>query len=196
MFGASTRNNLVLLLRAVRILLLIRCATKIVGALSNSAVPGIVDFSGAAGGYADVGNSTRLPVDVRLQLRGFKVHKILSVIVVGASLWLTACGKDPGPAGPKGEPGAQGPAGPQGAQGTQGVPGAQGQAGAQGPQGARGEKGEKGDPASVNIRVVITDGPARCEANEDLVSAFCPNGGAADGAKCGAPPTFGLCLRK
>jgi hypothetical protein len=35
-----------------------------------------------------------------------------------------------------------------------------------------------------------------CEANETLVSVFCPNGGAAEEAKCGNAPTIGLCLKK
>ena len=45
-------------------------------------------------------------------------------------------------------------------------------------------------------RAVQVDGAASCEANETLVSVFCPGGGAADGAKCATPPTVGLCLRK
>jgi hypothetical protein len=124
---------------------------------------------------------------------------IFPVLVVGLALSLAACGRDPGP---KGDPGPQGPAGPQGAQGVQGVPGTQGQAGAQGPQGPqgapgeKGDKGEKGDAATVNVRAVQADGSVSCEANETLVSVFCPSGGAPDGAKCGAAPTVGLCLRK
>jgi hypothetical protein len=122
--------------------------------------------------------------------------RIFPILIVGIALSLAACGRDPGP---KGEPGAQGPAGPQGAQGIQGVPGAQGQAGAQGPQGAQGapgDKGDKGDVAPVTLRSVQADGAVSCEANETLVSVFCPSGGAADGAKCGTSPTIGLCLRK
>jgi hypothetical protein len=122
--------------------------------------------------------------------------RIFPILIIGIALSLGACGRDPGP---KGEPGAQGPAGPQGAQGVQGVPGAQGQAGAQGPQGpqgAPGEKGDKGDAAPVTVRSVQSDGAASCEANETLVSVFCPSGGAPDGAKCGTSPTIGLCLRK
>jgi hypothetical protein len=128
--------------------------------------------------------------------------RISSMLIVAIALSLAACGRDPGP---KGEPGAQGPAGPQGAQGIQGVAGAQGQAGAQGPQGpqgAPGEKGEKGDKGdkgeagAVNLRIVQADSAASCEANETLVSVFCPSGGASDGAKCGTSPTIGLCLRK
>jgi hypothetical protein len=46
-----------------------------------------------------------------------------AILLVGISLSLGACGKDPGP---KGDPGPQGPAGPQGAQGIQGIPGGQG----------------------------------------------------------------------
>jgi hypothetical protein len=131
--------------------------------------------------------------------------RILPILAIGVSLALAGCGRDPGPAGPKGEPGVQGPAGPQGAQGVQGIPGVQGQAGAQGPQGpqgapgaagAPGEKGDKGDAAAVNLRAVQVDGSASCEANETLVSVFCPAGGAADGAKCATSPTVGLCLRK
>jgi collagen triple helix repeat protein len=139
------------------------------------------------------------------------MKRIFPILVVGFALSLAACGRDPGP---KGEPGAQGPAGPQGAQGIQGVAGAQGQPGAQGPQGpqgapgdkgaagekgekgAAGDKGDKGDAAAANLRSVQADGAVSCEANETLVSVFCPSGGAADGAKCGTPPTVGLCLRK
>jgi hypothetical protein len=134
--------------------------------------------------------------------------RIFPTLVIGIALSLGGCGRDPGP---KGEPGAQGPAGPQGAQGIQGVAGVQGQAGAQGPQGAqgapgekgekgdkgeKGEKGDKGDSAAAGLRSVQVDGAVGCEANETLVSVFCPSGGAADGAKCAAPPTVGLCLRK
>jgi len=127
--------------------------------------------------------------------------RFLAVMLVGASLSLAACGKDPGP---KGDPGPQGPAGPQGAQGIQGVAGTQGQTGAQGPQGPqgapgdkgeKGEKGEKGD-SGTPVRVVQADGQVSCEANEILASTFCPSGGAPDGAKCANPPTIGLCLKK
>jgi Collagen triple helix repeat (20 copies) len=128
--------------------------------------------------------------------------RIFPILVIGLALSLAGCGRDPGP---KGEPGAQGPAGPQGAQGIQGVAGVQGQTGAQGPQGAqgapgekgeKGEKGDKGDSAGAVVRSVQVDGVVSCEANETLVSVFCPAGGAPDGAKCAAPPTLGLCLRK
>jgi hypothetical protein len=77
--------------------------------------------------------------------------------------------------GPKGDPGPQGPAGPQGAQG---IPGAQGQAGAPRCARRKGDKGEKGDAATVNVRAVQADGSISCEANETLVSVFCPSGGA------------------
>jgi hypothetical protein len=43
---------------------------------------------------------------------------------------------------------------------------------------------------------VQADGAVSCEANETLVSVFCPGGGAPDGAKCGTSPTVGLCLKK
>ena len=130
------------------------------------------------------------------------MKKIAVAVVVGIALTLAGCGKEPGPAGPKGDTGAQGPAGPQGAQGVQGVPGPQGQAGpqgSQGPQGASGPKGDKGDagPAgAAAIRSVQADGAVSCDANETLVSVFCPAGGAPDGAKCGTTPTVGLCLKQ
>lgn len=128
--------------------------------------------------------------------------RILTILLVGISISLAGCGKDPGP---KGDPGAQGPAGPQGAQGVQGIAGAQGQPGAQGPQGpqgaagekgAKGDKGDKGDAGATNLRAVEADGAVACEANETLVSVFCPRGGAPDGAKCGTSPAVGLCLKK
>jgi len=128
------------------------------------------------------------------------MKKIAVAVVVGIALTLAACGKEPGPAGPKGDTGAQGPAGPQGAQGVQGVPGPQGQAGpqgSQGPQGAPGPKGDAGPAGGTAIRSVqATDGVVTCDANEMLVSVFCPAGGAPDGAKCGTTPTVGLCLKQ
>lgn len=136
------------------------------------------------------------------------IMRILPILAIGISLALAGCGRDPGPAGPKGEPGAQGPAGPQGAQGVQGIPGVQGQTGAQGPQGPqggpgtpgaageKGDKGEKGEAAPIAVRAVQVDGSVSCEANEILVSVFCPSGGAPDGVKCAAAPTVGLCLKK
>jgi hypothetical protein len=125
--------------------------------------------------------------------------KIFSILIIGVSLSLAACGRDPGP---KGDPGPQGPAGPQGAQGIQGVPGGQGPAGAQGPQGPqgapgdKGDKSDKGDAATTNVRAIQADGSVNCESSETLVAVFCPSGGAPDGAKCGTPPTVGLCLKK
>jgi collagen triple helix repeat protein len=125
--------------------------------------------------------------------------KNFAVLAIFVSLSLAACGREPGP---KGDPGPQGPAGPQGAQGIQGVPGAQGQPGPQGPQGPqgkpgdKGDKGEKGDPGTASVRAVQADGTVSCDANETLVSVFCPSGGAADGAKCATTPTVGLCLKK
>jgi hypothetical protein len=126
--------------------------------------------------------------------------KYVAIALVGLSVTLGACGRDPGP---KGDPGPQGPAGPQGAQGIQGVAGTQGPAGAQGPQGPqgapgekgeKGDKGDKGDPGPSNFRAV--HGPLSCDASETLVSVFCPSGGAPDGPTCGTPPTVGLCLKK
>ena len=116
-------------------------------------------------------------------------------VLMGTVLTLAGCGRDPGP---KGETGPQGPAGPQGAQGLQGVPGPQGQQGPQGPQGPQGAPGAKGDPgpAGVSIRSVQANGEVSCDANENLVSVFCPSGGAPDGAKCGTGPAVGLCLKK
>ena len=110
-------------------------------------------------------------------------------VLMGAALALAGCGRDPGP---KGDAGPQGPAGPQGAQGLQGVPGPQGP---QGPQGAPGAKGDPG-PAAAAIRSVQANGEVSCDANETLVSVFCPSGGASDGAKCGSGPAIGLCLKK
>jgi hypothetical protein len=55
-----------------------------------------------------------------------------------------------------------------------------------------GPKGESGQ----TIRSVQADGAVNCDASETLVSVFCPAGGAPDGAKCGASPTIGLCLKK
>ena len=133
--------------------------------------------------------------------------KIAAILLVGVSLSLAACGRDPGPKGDTGATGAQGAAGPQGAQGIQGVAGAQGPAGvqgAQGPQGApgakgdkgdTGDKGDKGDSGTANLRTVSAEGTVSCEASETLVSVFCPSGGAPDGAKC-AGAAVGLCLKK
>jgi hypothetical protein len=123
------------------------------------------------------------------------MKKIVMAVVVGMALTLAACGKEPGP---KGETGPQGPAGPQGAQGLQGVAGPQGQQGPQGPQGPQGAPGPKGDvgPSGASARSVQADGAVSCEANETLMSVFCPGGGAPDGAKCGTSPTVGLCLKK
>jgi hypothetical protein len=124
------------------------------------------------------------------------MKKLFPAVIVALALTLSGCGRDPGP---KGETGPQGPAGPQGAQGVQGVPGVQGQAGAQGPQGpqgAPGEKGAKGDAASLNARAVQGDNTVSCDANETLVSVFCPSGGAPDGAKCATSPAVGMCLGK
>jgi hypothetical protein len=123
--------------------------------------------------------------------------KLLPLLAIALSISLAACGRDPGP---KGDPGPQGPAGPQGAQGIQGVAGAQGQTGAQGPQGPqgapgdKGEKGDKGDPGMA-LRAVQVDRAVTCDADETLVSVFCPSGGAPDLAKCPSLPTVGLCLR-
>jgi hypothetical protein len=122
----------------------------------------------------------------------------LPLLAVAIALTLAACGRDPGP---KGDPGPQGPAGPQGAQGIQGVPGVQGPAGAQGPQGPQGKPGDKGDKgdkgdAGSSLRAVQADGTVSCEANETLVSVYCPGGGTPDGTKCGTSPTVGLCLKK
>ena len=122
--------------------------------------------------------------------------RIFPIFVVGVALSLAACGRDPGP---KGEPGPQGPAGPQGAQGVPGAQGLQGPQGAPGEKGEKGDKGDKGDKSdavTIKLGAVQSDGSVTCEANETLVSVFCPSGGAPDGAKCGTAPTVGLCLQK
>ena len=67
--------------------------------------------------------------------------------------------------------------------------------GPQGPQGAPGAKGDPG-PAGASIRSVQASGEVSCDASENLVSVFCPSGGAPDGAKCGTGPAIGLCLKK
>ena len=123
------------------------------------------------------------------------MRRILMAVLMGTALTVAGCGRDPGP---KGDAGPQGPAGPQGAQGLQGVPGPQGQQGPQGPQGPQGAPGAKGDPgpAVASIRSVQANGEVGCDANENLVSVFCPSGGAPDGAKCGSGPAIGLCLKK
>ena len=134
--------------------------------------------------------------------------RIAAILLVGVSLSLAACGRDPGPKGETGAQGAQGAAGPQGAQGIQGVAGTQGPAGAQGaqgPQGApgapgakgdKGDKGDRGESGTANLRAVqVGEGAVSCEASEILVSVFCPSGGAPDGAKC-AGVAVGLCLKK
>jgi hypothetical protein len=129
-----------------------------------------------------------------------------------------------GPAGPQGAqgiqgiPGAQGNTGPQGPQGPQGAPGPKGDTGEAGPAGS-GTKGEVGPmgpagptgpmgptatspaptdvPAATSrgIRSVKADNAVSCEANETLVSVFCPAGGGSEGAKCATSPTIGLCER-
>ena len=111
-----------------------------------------------------------------------------------------------GVAGAQGQTGAQGPQGPQGAPGDKGEKGDRGEKGDtgkgdkgdrgdKGDKGDRGEKGEKGDPGMA-VRAVQVDRAVTCDADETLVSVFCPSGGAPDGAKCPTLPTVGLCLRK
>ena len=51
-------------------------------------------------------------------------------------------------------------------------------------------------PAAASIRSVQANGEVSCDATENLVSVFCPSGGAPDGAKCGSGPAIGLCLKK
>ena len=99
------------------------------------------------------------------------MRRILVVVLMGATLALAGCGRDPGP---KGDTGPQGPQGPQGAPGAKGDPG----------------------PAAASIRSVQATGEVSCDATETLVSVFCPSGGASDGAKCGSGPAIGLCLKK
>jgi hypothetical protein len=40
------------------------------------------------------------------------------------------------------------------------------------------------------------NGAVTCEANELLVSVFCPSGGAPEEAKCNSGATVGLCLKR
>lgn len=127
--------------------------------------------------------------------------KFLPVAMIGLALSLAACGRDPGPQGPAGPAGPVGAQGTAGAQGIQGVPGVQGPPGAQGAQGAQGAPGPKGDKGDAgaaglsNLRMVRGETSVSCETGETLVSVVCPGGGAADGSKCAAAPTIGLCLR-
>jgi hypothetical protein len=131
--------------------------------------------------------------------------RLFPVLVLGISFALAACSRDPGPkgeTGPQGPAGTQGAAGPPGPQGAQGVAGAKGDKGdrgdkgEQGDRGEKGDKGDKGDSGGLNIRVVQSFDALSCDANETLVSVFCPGGGAADGAKCPTTPAVGLCMRK
>src|SRR4051812_38472696 len=99
-------------------------------------VPGLEDVSAIRGKAAGLIEKVSLAGSVFREPTFFSPHcwtvssmlrgtpmRFLTVMLLGASLSLAACGKDPGP---KGDPGAQGPAGPQGAQGIQGVAGTQG----------------------------------------------------------------------
>ena len=125
--------------------------------------------------------------------------RLFPVLVVGISIVLAACSRDPGPKGEQGPPGpagAQGAAGPAGPAGPQGTAGAKGDKGDRGEQGDRGDKGDKGDGGGSNLRIVQSNDALSCETNETLVSVFCPGGGAADGAKCPSTPAIGLCIRK
>ncbi len=125
--------------------------------------------------------------------------KLFPVVVVGLSVLLAACSREPGPKGDPGPQGAQGVPGAQGPQGAPGPKGEKGDKGDKGDQGAKGDKGDqgdKGDAGSANLRVVQSYDTVNCEANETLVSVFCPSGGAADGARCSTSPAIGLCLRK
>jgi hypothetical protein len=124
---------------------------------------------------------------------------IFPVLVVRLALSLAACGRDPGP---KGDPGPQDPAGLKARRACKAFRAHKGKLAPRARkapkvrQEKKGDKGEKGDAATVNVRAVQADGSVSCEANETLVSVFCPSGGAPDGAKCGTAPTVGLCLRK
>jgi hypothetical protein len=83
-----------------------------------------------------------------------------------------------------------------GAKGDKGDRGDKGDKGEQGDRGEKGDKGDKGDSGGANIRVVQSYDALSCDANETLVSVFCPAGGTADGAKCPSTPAIGLCMRK
>ena len=128
------------------------------------------------------------------------MQKGLCVVVLGAALALAACGKDPGP---KGDAGAQGPApGRKAPKASRVHPGRKGSKVPKDlrdlkvlkvpvPAGPKGDAGQSG----ATVRAVQADGTVACDANETLVSVFCPAGGAPDGAKCGTPPVMGLCLK-
>jgi hypothetical protein len=87
-------------------------------------------------------------------------------------------------------------AGGIGDKGDRGDKGDKGDKGEQGDRGEKGDKGDKGDSGGTNIRVVQSYDALNCDANETLVSVFCPAGGTADGAKCPSTPAIGLCMRK
>jgi hypothetical protein len=74
--------------------------------------------------------------------------------------------------------------------------GEKGEKGDKGDKGEQGAKGEKGDPGPSNLHSVQSNEAVSCEANETLMSVFCPNGGAIDGAKCANSPTIGLCFKR
>ena len=104
------------------------------------------------------------------QIHAFRgrLMRIVAILLVGVSLSLAACGRDPGPKGEPGTPGApgaQGPAGPQGAQGIQGVAGTQGPAGAQGAQGPQGTPGAKGTTIRVTRAIKATRASLRRPAS-------------------------------
>jgi hypothetical protein len=133
-----------------------------------------------------------VPLMLRVTWSGrLGMKKIVSTVVIGLAILLSACSKEPAPAGPKGEAGAQGAAGPQGPQGVQGVPGAQGQAGAQGPQGSQGAPGDTGPKGDKgDIGTVGPAGPAGPKGDNGEVGAIGPAGppGAIGPAGPAGPP--------
>lgn len=87
--------------------------------------------------------------------------KFLSIIAIGATLFIYSC-KGPdgpiGPAGPTGSTGAIGGIGPTGTAGTTGATGATGPAGTTGAKGDKGDKGDTGTAgATGNANVVYNE---------------------------------------
>jgi len=123
------------------------------------------------------------------------MNVIRMLIVLGMAISLAGCFEGPkgatgdpgskgdqgpigatGPAGKDGAPGAQGPAGlagPAGPAGPKGEVGPAGPKGDAGPAGLAGPKGDPGAPASLALRVLKSNSPAKCDAGEILVSALC-----------------------
>ena len=114
-----------------------------------------------------------------------------------------------GPQGPKGETGAegrQGPPGPIGPEGSKGDPGPIGPPGPQGPRGLAGAIGPGGPRGpSLDLRVIVGQAKASCDASEIMLSAYCEDGTTGphilgtSGASCETDPSgkaVVICLKR